>query len=419
MNSSKVLVAHPDKQHSYRLATALKQNGLLNKYITTVYDKENSLTRRLTYILGGKNLKKAKSKSCDTLDDFDVVQYYEIINLIIIFLSKFPGLLNLCRNLRKKLSDYFGIRVAKYAIKNNIKYVIMYDATALSCFEYLNKYAPEIVRILDVSTVSHSFMKKTFDNAIKISGDITLKKEFSYLWDPIFLSRYDKEIELSNFFFVPSEIVKESLIYNNISVDRIFKIPYGVDISYFTPLYKKKDNVLRALFVGQVTYRKGINFILEAISKFNDDEVELLIAGGFNPESSWYIENKDNRNVKFLGFVTRDNINKLFQESDVFLLPSLAEGQALVGLEALASGLPVLCSKFSGVNDLIIDGYNGYVVDIKNSDDLFDKISVIKNLTPVDLILMKERARSSVEMYTWEKYYDRVTSTLLNEIINS
>lgn len=408
----KILVAHPDKQHSYRLAAALKKQGYLQAYITTVYDKEGSLTNKVKNLLKGKNLKKASSRRTNELNDNEVILYCEIFNLFIIFLSRFPSLLNLCRILRMKLADRFGVKVAKKAIKENCDIVIMYDSTALSCFKYLSKHNNKIIRILDTSTVSHSYMKKTFDKEIELTGIKYLKKEFSYLWNEKLLKRYDDEIKFSNYFLAPSRVVHESLIYSKVKENQILHVPYGVDIDKFNPSINTScDGKLKLVFVGQVTCRKGINHLLEVISNFDKNKVELFIAGAYDKNSEWYNKYCDYSNINFLGFVTHDKIVNLYQSADLFVLPSLAEGMALVGLEALASGLPVICSQYSGIDDLIENKKNGFVYNVFDNDS-FNNIIEWCLINREKLKIMKLNARSTAENYTWSNYEKNVVSAL-------
>lgn len=407
---NKVIVAHPDKQHSFRLATALKQKGVLLKYITTIYDKPSSLTNRIKKLLRGKNLKKANSRSCSSLDNVDVLQYFEWLNLIIVFLSRFPYLSNISIKLKFLLYEKFGIKVAKYAIRHNVDVVVMYDSTASSCFEYLSKYAPNIIRVLDTSTVAHDFMRDTFDHMIEITKDYTIHEEYPYLWNEIIMNKYLKEVELSNKFLVPSEIVKHSLLYNGkINIEKIIKVPYGVDTTKFVcSTEKKKNDKLKILFVGQVTCRKGINILMKTIERFSNDEVELFIAGGFNQNSIWYMNYADRENIHYLGFVTRDVISHLFASVDVFVLPSFAEGLALVGLEAMSCGLPVICSRFSGVNDLIKEKSNGLVIDVFDNNSLYSAIKYFIDLDPNKYKDMSLNARKIAGVYTWNNYEKQI-----------
>lgn len=71
----KIIVAHPGKQHSFQTAIALKENGILFQYITTLYDKKFSLLYFLKFILRGKSLRKALSRKSAELEDNDVTLF--------------------------------------------------------------------------------------------------------------------------------------------------------------------------------------------------------------------------------------------------------------------------------------------------------------------------------------------------------
>ena len=81
-DSMKILVAHPAQQHSYRLATALKNAGILCKYATTVYYKRGSFTAMAAKGLKGQFRTKAENRRSPDLDDRQVVQFCEIEGLL-------------------------------------------------------------------------------------------------------------------------------------------------------------------------------------------------------------------------------------------------------------------------------------------------------------------------------------------------
>jgi glycosyltransferase involved in cell wall biosynthesis len=76
--------------------------------------------------------------------------------------------------------------------------------------------------------------------------------------------------------------------------------------------------------------------------------------------------------VKFLG--VRQDVEDLLSGADVFVMPSLAEGNPLSLMEAMASGLPVVASAVGGIPDLIDDGVNGYLVKPRDVDQLSEAI---------------------------------------------
>jgi glycosyltransferase involved in cell wall biosynthesis len=414
----KVIVAHAERQHSFFLATAMKQAGILDKYITTIYDRPQSLTNRVKRLLKGNTLKKANSRHCDALDDTDVVQINEFFNLIITALSRFPVLRDVCRKLRNYNGRSFGIKVAKYAIKHNVDAVIMFDGYAYTCFEYLKKNAPNIKCILDVTIMSRPFTRTVFDEIAKKTDDSNLKKENFYLYDERFLKNYQKEYDYGDFFLVGSQIVKKSVEFCGIDESVIAVNPYGVDIRKFYAIPKETVSApLKLIVVGQLNRRKGIHQLLEVVAKYSADEVVLDLAGGYEATSDIYLKYKDYENIRFHGFVTHDVLYKMYQESHVFVLPSFAEGMALVGLEALASGLPLLCSDCTGINDLVVPYENGIVTRAGEIEDIIDGIDwFLKNLYKIPEMSIK--ARDMAEKYSWEAYYKR-TIQYVNDFLEN
>ena len=90
-----------------------------------------------------------------------------------------------------------------------------------------------------------------------------------------------------------------------------------------------------------------------------------------------YAEEKNVR-VKFLGF--RKDIPELNKCADIAVLPSLREGLGLAGIEALASGVPVIGSRVQGIKDYVIDGKTGYLCSPLNADEFADKIKLLSDV---------------------------------------
>ena len=86
----KIIIAHPGRQHSFRVASELKKNDLLFKYITTVYDKDSShIMKIVKKFISGDNLRRANGRKNEDISDEDVIQFCEISGLIEILLARF------------------------------------------------------------------------------------------------------------------------------------------------------------------------------------------------------------------------------------------------------------------------------------------------------------------------------------------
>lgn len=417
MDNKKIIIAHPGKQHSFHTAIALEKSGMLYKYITTVYNRRGSLTNVVARFVNDKNKNKARTRFCKQLLDEKIVQINEFSGLILLFLMRLKNK-KFYKLWRSYIYKNFEKRVAKYAIKNKVDAVISYDFCSATLFDIIAKKAPNIVRILDVSIANRSFMKDNFLKDCRMTKDEEIIREQSDLWNQRIMDSSKKEIEKSNFFFVPSKVVNDSLLYVGVNPNKIKIIPYGVDISKFN--YHSKSIVkkpLKLLFVGSINYRKGIHHLLKVVSEFNPSEVTVNLAGEVNKSGVLYSKYSSFSNINFLGFVTRDKLEKIYQEADVFVFPTLGEGFGLVVLEAMSCGLPVIISNLAGGNDAITEGEDGFIFEAGNDMELKEKIQwFIDN--PSKIPQMSLNARKKAEGYTWEKYYDSIANQVKAIMMN-
>lgn len=409
----KVLLVHPGKQHSFETVKALKDAGVFYKYVTTVYDKENSLTEKLKKFLKGKNLKKANTRKCPYLNDNEVIQLYEWWGLLVLLLSRFSFLSKLYFHLNISLSNHFATKAAKIAIKNNVDAIIVYDGITQKGLEIIKKTAPQIKTIMDVSISMRPFLKNNFErDMIKYHHDGFYRKE-AYLWNKKYERIIMNELKFVDHFFAPSQIVIESLLYCGVDRNKIDIVPYGVDPDKFSFVQKqyKTNKPLKIIYVGQISYRKGLHHLLKVIKEYNSADIELILAGAFNQTDELYQQYKDVTNITFLGFVTRDILAKAYQEADIFILPSLGEGMAMVILEALSTGTPVLVSNFTGGNDAIENYKNGLVYNGLSEEDLKSSISWYLNHRDI-IPQMSIKARESALQYTWDIYHKKYVEKL-------
>lgn len=409
------IIAHPGQQHSFRTATALKRTGSLYKYLTTVYDRVGSFTSRILPFLSGNDLTKAKRRKCDALEDNEVVQFYELPALITIFLAHFPWLSNVKNWWNLYVAKKFNTKVIEYAIKNHVDGIIVYDGTAKRNLDILSKKVPNIITIMDVSIAVRPWMRHVYEQDMEKFNHNDFYKEDPMLWNDRIM--YDIESDLSHcrYFLAASSIVKKSLIFCGIKPEQIKILPYGVDVDQFAPIeHTYKTDKLTLIFVGQLNRRKGLHHLLYCARELSD-KINIILVGGINPIFDLYKEYKDDKNISFTGFIDRDRLKEHYAHADVFVLPSLSEGMSLAGLEAMAFGMPILCSDHSGINDLVEDGINGYVFQTGNLEDLKSKICwFIENKSKC--FSMGKRSREIALEHTWERYYDDFAK-ILNEIV--
>lgn len=190
----------------------------------------------------------------------------------------------------------------------------------------------------------------------------------------------------------------------------IHVIPHGVNLEEFQPSENVRTDVRKEmgassdttviLFVGTFE-RKGLFYLIPALKNLSaNKKFELWVVGEGPLERARSLASKlgVGDRVKFTGH--RKDVNRFFQGADVFILPSLYDPFGLVGIEALACGLPSIVSSASGVKQLIRDGYNGFVIrDADSVDQIADSLE--KLLAEPDLTKLSKQARESVNKSSW------------------
>ena len=212
---------------------------------------------------------------------------------------------------------------------------------------------------------------------------------------------------------VPSTYVADTMVANGTDPSRIFVLPYGVDTARFrpAPTPREEDGKFRVLFVGGLTQRKGIKYLLEAAKRAAIPDLELVCVGkklgsdaAFAPYADFF------RHVPHVPF---HEVHRLYQSADAFAYPSLHEGSAFASYEALASGLPVVCTPNTG--SVVQDGVEGFLVPIRDVDALVERLRLLAR-DPDLRARMGIAARARAEQFTWAHYGDRLSTWLAAQL---
>ncbi len=172
----------------------------------------------------------------------------------------------------------------------------------------------------------------------------------------------------------------------------------GVDLERF-----KSDRLHNPgrtiLFVGRLIGDKGIREFIEAAKILikEDASLKFKIVGelGYNNKTAVTKEELDSwlklPQIEYLGMV--DNMKAVFENIDIMVLPSYREGLSKSLIEACAMSLPIVTTNVPGCRDVVQNGYNGYLCELKNSVDLAHKIADLVKLTEEERLEMGRNAR--------------------------
>jgi glycosyltransferase involved in cell wall biosynthesis len=149
---------------------------------------------------------------------------------------------------------------------------------------------------------------------------------------------------------------------------RIFEIDNAIDEAFFSVPPLPSGNPPNILFVAAITYRKGLDFLLESFPKVLDmhPDARLTIAGiwDWDPDyvarlQAQYAQLMAAGSVAFLGGISQDRLIEEMTKATLLCLPSRAESAPLVISQAMAASRAVLASKVGGIPDMVKDGQNG------------------------------------------------------------
>jgi glycosyltransferase involved in cell wall biosynthesis len=195
-------------------------------------------------------------------------------------------------------------------------------------------------------------------------------------------------------------------------------IPYGVRLERFHPDGAPPSGPnarFEVLFVGGVSLRKGIPYLLKAFAAFAHPNKRLTVIGNLDPNFAPLLALLPQEHVEFLGSLPQPSLVAYMSRSHVMVLPSVEEGLALVQGQALACGCPVIASTATGSEDLFTDGVEGFIVPIRSVDAIVDRLQRF-----VDDPTLRERMSVAAlervkSLGGWREYGDR-WETLLYQL---
>jgi starch synthase len=229
------------------------------------------------------------------------------------------------------------------------------------------------------------------------------------------LERKDRELRAAEVVLVPSTFTRDTLTLLPGTAPTVLVNPYGappvtVEQHLATRRGRKK---LRVLFVGALSQRKGLSYLLAAIDRLGSS-VELTLLGRRASEACAPLDAATNKH-RWVSSVPHEEVLGEMERHDVLVFPSLFEGMALVVLEALSRGLPVITTKHSGAADLLREGMDGFIVPIRSADAIVERLEMLVRDRGL-LAEMKREARITAMKYTWEAYRQRLLNLILKQV---
>ena len=342
-----ILFVHT-KSHSFRLADYLKKKCLLYNIIS-IYPK-NSL----------KNY-NIESKSIVTL----------VVPLFFALLNRFIKIKN-SNKIFAKVFNFFSKVQIKKNYKNKI--IIGLSGYALETINYFS--TKNLITVIDRACPHILEQKKLLFNELDklpIKDKENVKRKF---FDNSIVERMLKEYECCDFISVPSTFTLESFKKYNYEKKLILnQLPNEKKFFYDFKYSNKKVDELKLVAVGFNFLRKGFFYLIKAMEQIQSYNISLQLRSTI---PDFLILEKIPKNINLINnHIDNKNLEKIYKEADVLILPSIDEGFGMVALEAMTLGKPVIVTKNVGMKDVLIKyvpSSEKYIAEPGDINDLCNKI---------------------------------------------
>jgi glycosyltransferase involved in cell wall biosynthesis len=404
-----LIVSHPTANNNTReLALALCETGQLREFHTCIAACGDNFFQQLSDLPGFSEIKR---RACsDALYSYLRLHPWREIGRLglgrlgIDFLNRHEsGFFSV-----DALYRSFDKNVSKRVRKSKSSAVYCYEDGALETFRAAKKNGAKCIYDLPIAywRVSRALIDEeaerlpswrrtlvgTFDSAAKFA-------------------RKEEELDLADMVVCPSHFVFDSIPERVRATKKICIIPFGSpSISQLLDSKKREpSSKLRILFAGSMTQRKGLADVFAAFKLLDPKKYELHVMGTPIANLAFYY----NQFPNFIHHQTRSNekVLELMRSCDVFVLPSIVEGRALVQQEAMSCGLPIIVTKNAGGEDLVEDGKAGFLVPIRSPEAIAEKLEILNRDRDL-LETMRFSAKDKASQLTWASYRGKISKAV-------
>ena len=328
------------------------------------------------------------------------------------------GLFQVLTNLILRTQLFYGKKFVDYLIKLNCKKV-----DQLAC-----KYIDQADVLLSMSGVGLKSGKKMIANnkiyiCERTSAHILFQQKIlteenkelnrtPIAFNQWYINRELQEYEESSMILVPSLFVKET--FKKYYTSKVHAITLSINLKNYYPIntIKKNDNFFDILFIGSVSIRKGLHYLIDAFHKFNHPNKRLHIIGSPTSDKNFFNNKLKHDKIFYYKNVSHLRLLEIINKSHIFVLPSLEDGFAIVVLEALACGCPVIVSENTGAADIVNKNKCGFTIPIRNSQAISDKLTLLSD----NKNLLNEFSHNGLKLtksLTWDDYVNRLNHLIL------
>jgi len=321
--------------------------------------------------------------------------------LMIEFLSRgwhyLPSSLTKFYNPQYAISDLFDRRAKKHLTNGDI--IVAWSSFALHT---IRKAKSMGMKTIVERGSSHMFYQMEI-----------LKEEYEKygikprLAHPKIVEKELLEYEEADYIAIPSLFVKRTFLEHGVPEEKLIHVPYGVDLTDFRSI-PKEDKTFRIIHCGGITLRKGVHYLLQAFHELNLPNAELWLIGSMSKEMQPFLKRYDNGKVFHKGPYPQKELYKYYSQGSIFVMMSIEDGFGMVIPQAMACGLPVICTTNTAGEDIIREDIDGFIVPIRDVETLKEKILYFYENPDICRAMGKSAKERISKGFTWDDYGKRM-----------
>ncbi len=323
------------------------------------------------------------------------------------------------------------VKVPAVTIPVNASYKISLPSLAkIKLQNTLSEFNPDVIHISTPSLLGFWGLKYAKENCIPVLS-IYHTHYISYVpyyfkWVPCLIKPFENlAIKLSrkfynkcNIVYVPTPIIIQELVGYGIDEKLLKQWHRGLDLNTFNPERADKNYIRNItgndkpclLYASRIVWEKNIETLFEIYDEIiaQGIDVNFIVAGSGVAEPD---ARRRMPKAHFLGYLSHEELGKLYASTDIFVFPSISESYGNVVAEATACGCIPVIARGGGSQALVKDGETGFLCEPNNAKDYVSKIKLLLNNSDLQQ-KMQDEARKYVELFRWEN----LTNKYFNDI---
>ena len=331
------------------------------------------------------------------------------------------GVVNIVNAIDKKFTSkiYCTKRIGNLAKKLNDQSLIVYGGeykgifkSTLSLLKYCYKERPDILHSHGWGTLISAYIVSKLLRIKLVHGEhgtVYFESRRNTLVQKYMLNRTDLNL------YVSKSLLK--LFSETLGITGSNRVIYnGVDTERFKPLdiiSEKARSVVLLGTVGRLVPVKNQIWLVEALSEVLSDKVHLMLVGSGPLEQDLLDKVKEiGMEDKVIVYGESSSPERVMNDFDIFILPSLSEGLSNTILEAMAVALPILASNVGGNSELVVNGGNGLLFELNNKNDFLSKLNSLiadkekcKHFSEESLVIVEKEFKIGSMIVNYQNAY--------------